>query len=201
MSPGDLRERLRFAELDESQLTQLAGYVDLVMQWNRRINLTATRDPVAFVEEHVADCLDLLPHIPPTARTLLDVGAGAGLPGLILAIARPALAVTLLEPVHKKHAFLQTARRELGLSDRVQAFARRLEDHRGSYDVCVSRATWAIPDWLTRATPYAASGGTILAMEGKDQHPLPPNAVRQPIARRPKTRSIIVLDVPRETPT
>lgn len=201
MSPADLRDRLRFADLDDAQLTQLVAYVDLVMQWNRRINLTATRDPAAFVEEHVADCLDLLPHIPSAARTLLDVGAGAGLPGLVLAIARPTLTVTLLEPVHKKHAFLQTARRELELTDRVEAYARRLEDHQGTYDVCVSRATWAIPDWLARAAPYVVPGGTILAMEGKDQHPLPPNAVRHPIPRSTKTRAIIVLPVPRGTRT
>jgi 16S rRNA (guanine527-N7)-methyltransferase len=172
--------------------THLYRFVDHLLAWNRRINLTAARTADG-VREHVEDSLAVVPHIPADAVRLLDVGSGGGFPGLVVAIVRPALSVTLLEPVHKKRAFLASAARELGLGN-VDARAERLEDHSGrDYDVAVSRATWAVPDWLERAEPFVRPGGVILAMEGREQHALPAGAVRHPYALGDRTRAVIVL--------
>ncbi len=171
----------------------LDRFVELLLEWNRRINLTAARSGDEIRDQHVADSLAVVPHIPDDAERLLDVGSGAGFPGLIIAMARPTLAVTLLEPVHKKRAFLVTAARELGLS-RVDARAERLENHTGrDYDVATSRATWPLPEWLDRARPLVKPGGLIIAMEGRDQHTLPEGATRHPYALGDRTRAIVTL--------
>jgi 16S rRNA (guanine527-N7)-methyltransferase len=167
-------------------------YAELLLVWNRKINLTAARTKPEILDQHVADCRAVVGHIPECARRVLDVGSGAGLPGLIIAIARPEVSVVLLEPVQKNRAFLSTAARELGLG-RVEARAERLADHAGrDYDVAVSRATWSVPEWLERAAPFVKTGGRILAMEGREQHALPAGATRHPYELGDKTRAIIV---------
>jgi len=171
----------------------LDRYVELLLTWNRKINLTAARTVDEIRRDHIEDCRAVLRHIPPDSKRLLDVGAGGGFPGIVLAIERPALAVTLLEPVQKKRAFLATAARELGLVH-VRALAQRLEDHpERDYDVAVSRATWPVPDWLERAQPFVRVGGTVLAMEGRERYELPAGASRHPYSHGDKTRAIIVL--------
>src|SRR5438046_1002884 len=98
--------------LDDVTLGRLGRYFDLLLQWNRRINLTAITEPAQVIDRHFLDSLALLALAGETS-TLVDVGAGAGFPGAVLAIARPGLAVTCVESVHKKVAFLQTLRGEL----------------------------------------------------------------------------------------
>jgi 16S rRNA (guanine527-N7)-methyltransferase len=111
----------------------------------------------------------------------------------VIAIERPDVSVVLLEPTHKKHAFLVTAARELGLGN-ATPLAERLEDHAGrDYDVAVSRATWPVPEWLARAAPYVRSGGIILAMEGREESPLVPGATRHRADRGSRTRAVIEL--------
>lgn len=169
--------------LDPGVLDGLAAYLELLSKWNARINLSGSREPEALAG-HVLDCLGVVPHVPADAKRLVDVGSGAGLPGAILAIARPGLAVTALEPVHKKHAFLAAVRRELGVNN-LQAFAERVEVHREAagfvgYDVAVSRATFAVPEWLVCGRTLVRAGGVVLAMEGSEQHALPAGATRHP---------------------
>jgi 16S rRNA (guanine527-N7)-methyltransferase len=169
--------------LDPGVLDGLAAYLELLSKWNARINLSGSREPEALAG-HVLDCLGVVPHVPADAKRLVDVGSGAGLPGAILAIVRPALAVTALEPVHKKHAFLAAVRRELGVNN-LQAFAERVEAHREAagfvvYDVAVSRATFALPEWLACGRTLVRAGGVVLAMEGSEQHALPAGATRHP---------------------
>lgn len=164
-------------------LDGLAAYLELLSKWNARINLSGSREPEALAG-HVLDCLGVVPHVPAGAKRLVDVGSGAGLPGAILAIARPGLTVTALEPVHKKHAFLAAVRRELGVNN-LQAFAERVEVHREAagfvgYDVAVSRATFAVPEWLACGRTLVRAGGVVLAMEGSEQHTLPAGATRHP---------------------
>jgi len=169
----------------------LDQYVVLLLQWNRRINLTAARSVDDIWAHHVEDSLAVVPHVPADAQRLLDVGSGGGFPGLVIAIARPDLSVTLLEPVHKKRAFLATAARELGLST-VDALAERLEAHAGrSYDVATSRATWPVGEWIDRARAFVKPGGLIIAMEGRDQHALPDGATRSPYVLGDRTRSVV----------
>src|SRR5439155_16859427 len=93
--------------LDDAAAGKLERYLALLVQWNQRINLTAIVEPDAVVDRHFLDSLALAPLVG-DARTLLDVGSGAGFPGVVLAIARPALRVTCVESIQKKVAFLQT---------------------------------------------------------------------------------------------
>jgi 16S rRNA (guanine527-N7)-methyltransferase len=178
-------------------LALLNNYVDLLMFWNRRINLTGTRDEDGIIRQHVSDALALLAHLPSTSQplSLVDVGSGGGLPGLIVALVREDIAVTLLEPIHKKHAFLATAARELHL-DQVRPLAERLDVHLRRpdfrpYDVAVSRATWPLPEWLARAVALVRAGGLVLGMEGQEEHALPEGASRHPYPLEGSTRAII----------
>lgn len=167
--------------LSVSEISMLSSYLELLSRWNRRINLSGSREPGALAG-HVLDCLALLPYIPERAGRAVDVGSGAGLPGAVVAAIRPALQVTALEPVHKKHAFLATVRRELGLEN-LHPLPQRVESHRQApgfspYDVAMSRATFSLPDWLACGRSLVHDHGAVLGMEGAEQHPLPAGAVR-----------------------
>jgi 16S rRNA (guanine527-N7)-methyltransferase len=167
--------------LEHREVEALSGYLELLERWNRKINLSGSREPEALAG-HVLDCLALVPHLDAGAGRLVDVGSGAGLPGAVLAVVCPALAVTALEPVHKKHAFLATIRRELGLAN-FHPLAQRVEAHRGAagfapYDVAVSRATFALPEWLEIGASLVHESGLVLAMEGSEQNKLPAGASR-----------------------
>jgi 16S rRNA (guanine527-N7)-methyltransferase len=179
--------------LDDALVAKLSRYAELLVFWNRKVNLTAIRDPVDIIERHFVDSLSLLPFIPSSARSLADLGSGGGFPGAVLALARPALAVDLVESVHKKAAFLEALRRELPLPN-VHVHARRAEDWSATLtappDVLVSRAVWDLPDWLAFAATIAPTA-LILGMEAADQHPLPPGAHRHPIPHPSGRRSVI----------
>ena len=136
----------------------------------------------------------MLPHLG-DATTIIDVGSGAGIPGAIIAIARPTLSVTALEPAHKKHAFLAAVRRELHL-DHFHPRCERDDQHRARedfhpYDLAISRAAFSLPDWLHRGATLIENHGRVLAMEGRDQHPLPPGATRHPYKLANRHRAII----------
>jgi 16S rRNA (guanine527-N7)-methyltransferase len=181
--------------LSDEHAGQLADFLALLERWNARINLTGTRDRDELIDNHIVDSLALLPHLPDDARTLLDVGAGGGLPSVVVAVMRPALEVTALEPVHKKHAFLATARRELGLA-RYRPLAERLEEHLARpevapYDVAVSRATFALEEWLARGAAAVRPGGIVLGMEGAREAALPAGARRLPYELGGRTRAVV----------
>jgi 16S rRNA (guanine527-N7)-methyltransferase len=110
--------------LDEAALTRLDRYVELVFKWQRLANLTGAADEVAFINDHVADCLAILPFIDDAA--LADIGSGAGLPGLVIASARPALEIALVEPRAKRARFLQQCAIALDLP-RVRVINLRVE--------------------------------------------------------------------------
>jgi 16S rRNA (guanine527-N7)-methyltransferase len=169
--------------LDQTALDKLARYLDLLVHWNRRINLTAVVEPEAIVDRHFLDSLAIAPLLD-RATTLLDVGSGAGFPGAVLAVARPALRVTCVESVQKKVAFLQTLRREI--APNLEARAIRLEQFSSGvgFDAVVSRATWDPAEWVVRGAPHVAPGGILIAMQTLEQ-PEPPApagfTVRSPI--------------------
>lgn len=152
--------------LPEGAIDRLAQYLRLLEKWNRVHNLTAIREPGQMVTLHVLDSLSVLPYLE-KARTLVDVGTGAGLPGIPLAIARPDLHVTLLDSSHKKATFLEQARVELGLGNIAVACERVERWHpQATFDAVVSRAFAELADFVQGARHLVGPGGTMLAMKG-----------------------------------
>lgn len=152
---------------------RLAHYLQLLGKWNRIYNLTAIRDPQKMVTHHLLDALWVLPACDRQLQALaapriLDVGSGAGLPGIPLAVARPGWRVTMLEPVGKKAAFIRQAIAELGLSN-AEVFASRVEafDPAQRFDLVTSRAFADLGAFVACARPHLVDGGTMLAMTGR----------------------------------
>jgi 16S rRNA (guanine527-N7)-methyltransferase len=145
---------------------QLLDYVALVQKWNKVYNLTAVRDSDKMLTHHLLDSLAVVPHVA-AARTLLDVGSGAGLPGIPLALALPEAHVTLLDSNHKKCAFLNQAVIELALAN-VRVVCDRVENItlNQQFTVVISRAFSDLPRFSQRAGRLVAPGGALLAMKG-----------------------------------
>ena len=147
---------------------QLLAYVDLLMKWNRTYNLTAIRDPLEMVSRHLLDSLAVLTHLPMTdGAALADVGSGAGLPGIPLAIARGAWRVTLNDSRQKKAAFLRQAAIELGLRN-VEVHEGRVESWRPAarFAVVISRAFADLGEFISKCRHLVARGGCLAAMKG-----------------------------------
>jgi 16S rRNA (guanine527-N7)-methyltransferase len=145
---------------------KLIAYLRLIEKWNRVHNLTAVREPEQMVVLHLLDSLTVLPHVA-DKHTLLDVGTGAGLPGIPLAIARPDMQVTLLDSNHKKTTFLTQAKAELGLAN-IHVVSERVEAWQPAslFDAIVSRAFSELSDFVTQARHLVLPGGVMLAMKG-----------------------------------
>ena len=152
--------------LPERTEERLLAYLALMSKWNRTYNLTAVRDEAGMVTHHLLDSLAVLPHLG-AAATLADVGSGAGLPGLPLAIARPALKLTSIEANHKKSAFQQQAKIELGLAN-VSIHCGRVEVLKPAtpFDAVVSRAFSDLAEFVRLAGRLVRAGGRLLAMKG-----------------------------------
>lgn len=167
-----LQEGLAALGLELSAATQsmLLRYVALLKKWNATYNLTAIRDEKDMVTQHLLDSLSLLPALENSAlvtRRWADVGSGAGLPGIPLAIARPDFDMTLVEAVEKKSAFQRQAKIELGLTN-VAIHGGRVEDMAGgSFDAVVSRAFSDLADFIRLAGHLPAPGGRLYAMKGQ----------------------------------
>jgi 16S rRNA (guanine527-N7)-methyltransferase len=148
---------------------RLLRYLELLGKWNRTYNLTAIRDPLEMVSHHLLDSLVVLPHlpIPPNAATLADVGSGAGLPGIPLAIARPQWQVTLNDSNQKKTAFLRQAAIELGLRN-VAVHEGRVEAWQPAerFAVVISRAFAELADFISACRHLVVDGGALAAMKG-----------------------------------
>lgn len=151
---------------DEAQAA-LLDYLELMAKWNRAYNLTAIRDPLEMVDKHLLDSLSLLPHV--ANAPLLDVGAGAGLPGLVLAIVRPELEVTTVDAVAKKVRFMEHTIRSLRLTN-ARALHARIESIEGHYPQITSRAFASLADFLGLTRHLLAPGGRWLAMKGQIPH-------------------------------
>lgn len=165
LEDGALRLGLK---LSAETLTGLEGWADELLKWNAKVNLTAITDPAQVVEKHLLDSLAVLPEVA-GATSLLDLGAGAGLPGLPLALAQPDLAVTLVDAVNKKVAFLKHVAARLGLVPRVRALHLRAagrpdQEGVGRAEVVIARALMDVESWVPFALPYLADGGRLVAM-------------------------------------
>ena len=165
MGSPELRERLsRSGVEDGAARVAILGWLELLVTWNAKIDLTAARTDDELVDLMVADALALAPRLPPKAR-VVDVGSGAGAPGLAIALLRPDLVVTLCEPLAKRAAFLRTV---LGTLGRVDVGLRRTcgEDlPAGVWDVAVSRATLPPAAWLALGERLAGDTWVLLAKE------------------------------------
>lgn len=160
-------------ELTPQQLDQLARYLAMVLDENRTTNLTAVREEDAAWRRLIIDSLTVLPgldELEPGSR-VIDVGSGAGLPGMPVAIARPNLHVTMLESTGKKAAFIRRAIDALGLTNAAVLHERaeiagQSPEYREAYDACINRAVGPMNVLLEFALPLVGVGGRVLAMKG-----------------------------------
>lgn len=171
--------------LDMSARQRLLDYLGLIGRWNRVVNLTAIRDPQAMLTQHVLDSVAVLPALRRHAEAapsqkglagdaaapglrILDVGSGAGLPGVVLSIAEPGWTVTCVDAVAKKASFIRQAAVELDLPN-LRAVHARVEDlpAASGFDVITSRAFASLADFATLTAHLLAPGGCWMAMKGR----------------------------------
>lgn len=164
------------ASIEPGARASLVTWLERLEEWNARIDLTAARGREELVDLMLADALVLAPRLPRDAR-VIDVGTGAGAPGLALAVLRPDVRVTLSEPLGKRAAFLRTA---LGAMERADVTIERkrgeLLGGRRAWDVAVSRATLAPQPWLDLGVTLAAPGGSVWVLLAKETAPAHPRA-------------------------
>lgn len=158
--------------LNDTQIAQLLGYHALIQKWNKVYNLTAIRDPAEMLTHHLLDSLaivaPLLRQTAGVAKNMLDVGAGAGLPGVVVAICCPQISVTCVDAVAKKMAFVQQVATELKLPN-LKALHARVETLTHKYDIITSRAFATLLDFVTGSRAALKSDtGVWLAMKAKD---------------------------------
>jgi 16S rRNA (guanine527-N7)-methyltransferase len=162
--------------LDDPTREHLGIWFERLQQWNERIDLTAARSEDELVDLMLADALFLAPRLTTGAR-VVDVGTGAGAPGLGLALLRPDLRVTLVEPLGKRAAFLRTVVGEVGRADvAIERVRGEAFEGRRAWDVAVSRATLAPMAWLDLAVTLAGPGGSAWVLLARDEAPAHPRA-------------------------
>ncbi len=158
------------ASLTPAQLAQVSAYLDLLLRWNARINLTAVRDPESIVTRHFGESFFAARQFFPAGAGLraIDLGSGAGFPGLPLKIFAPGLALTLIESSQKKAAFLKEAVRTLALTG-IDVFAGRAEDFAATADLVTLRAVERYERALDTAARLVAPGGRLALLIGSPQ--------------------------------
>lgn len=188
---NDLATGLQALSCDASpeQLRQLIRYLELLQKWNAVYNLTAIREPAQMVTHHVLDSLAVLPYL--RGPRVADVGSGAGLPGIPVAIMRPNWDVDLVESNQKKCAFLQQAVIELNLPHTAVRAQRAESLHDQRYDDVVSRAFAELATFAARAGGLCKAGGQLLAMKG-----VYPEAELRELPAGFRVRGIQALQVP-----
>lgn len=149
--------------ISNQQAEQLTVYLDLLMRWNARTNLTAIRDPLTIVQRHFADSLFCASHIPLEARLVLDFGSGGGFPGIPAAIMRPDLSMTLAESQSKKSAFLREAVRAVAIEAEVWSHRVELMPTERQFDCITLRAVDQMISACATAASRLAEDGTLLA--------------------------------------
>lgn len=153
-------------DLSGAQIDKMIAYLALLSKWNSVYNLTAIRDPKEMVKQHLLDSLSAAPAFK-DAKNILDVGAGGGLPGMMLAIAYPDTRISMIDTVSKKTAFLTQAKTELGLSN-VTVYTGRVESLqvKEKFDVITSRAFSELCNFINWSGHLLADGGQFIAMKG-----------------------------------
>jgi 16S rRNA (guanine527-N7)-methyltransferase len=153
--------------LSDQMIDQLMAYLNLIEKWNRVYNLTAIRERDEMVKLHFLDSLSILNYV--EMEHVLDVGSGAGFPGIVLAITKPELKVTVMDSVNKKTTFMQQVKSELSLSN-LNVVNARVEDYQPTilFDGVISRAFSSIQNMLSMTQHTLKKNGTWLAMKSKD---------------------------------
>lgn len=158
-------------DLSGEKIAKLMDYLALLFKWNAVYNLTSLRDPMQMVTHHLLDSLAAVPAFA-DAQHVLDVGAGGGLPGMVLAICRPDMKVAMIDTVHKKTAFLTQVKAELGLTN-VTVYTKRVEQLEvkpggapQAFDVITSRAFADLSDFVNWSGHLLADGGQFIALKG-----------------------------------
>lgn len=157
--------------MTQTQLTQLLWYLDGLLLWNKAYNLTAINHPTEALIKHIFDCMAIVPDLPFNTQSnikLLDVGTGAGLPSVILAILKPDWQIDALDSNGKKIRFIRQMVSELNIKN-LTPFATRIEQHHltNHYDVVTSRAFASLLDFVNLTHPYLNQVGMLYAMKGK----------------------------------
>ena len=160
-------------ELSQSQLEKFDLYKKLLLEWNEKMNLTAITDDEGIAIKHFADSISVLPLIENKNASLIDVGTGAGFPGLPLKIAHDGFKVTLLDSLNKRINFLEEVKKELGIIN-LECIHSRAEDGgrnadlREKFDYCVSRAVARLSVLSEYCMPFVAVGGYFISLKGPD---------------------------------
>ena len=199
---------------DDTAVERFSLYYELLIDWNSRMNLTAITLPEEVAQKHFLDSLSALPYLPESCR-VLDVGTGAGFPGIPLLIMRPDLRLTLLDSLQKRITFLKTALSELGL--RAECLHARAEDlarfpeHRGSYDVTLTRAVSSLSVLLELTIPFLKIGGKSICYKGdasgemesakKALHLLHADCRVEDVSKDYGTRTLIICEKLSSTPS
>ena len=173
--------------LDDKKIKKLNLYGNLLIEWNEKINLTAITEPEDVLIKHFYDCILFFKHNEvPVGATLIDVGTGAGFPGLVLKIVREDLKVTLLDSLNKRITFLKDVIEKCDLSN-IEAIHSRAEEGgknplcREKYDIACARAVANMPVLMEYCTPFVKVGGRFIAMKGpsaNDEVALCDNAIK-----------------------
>jgi len=156
--------------LPEATVSQFAIFIEEIQRWSKIADLLSQTDPETLIGKHILDSLALLPWIAAGSRAL-DLGSGAGFPGLPLAIVNPGISVTLIEARRKRAHFLKESIRKLGLRN-AKAYEGKAEhlsqerDLQAAFDLVTTRATWNISLFLTLASPFLRPDGIAMAMKG-----------------------------------
>jgi len=179
-------------DVTPEQQTKLMAYLQLMHKWNAVYNLTSLRDPMQMVTHHLLDSLAAVPAFK-DARNVLDVGAGGGLPGIVLAITRPDMQVAMIDTVHKKTAFLTQVKAELGLTN-VTVHTMKVQDLEVSdkFDVITSRAFADLSDFVNWSGHLLQEGGQFIALKG-----VAPSEERERLPQDWKVSGLQPLEVPR----
>ena len=174
-------------ELTDDVKQKLNAYGNLLLEWNEKINLTAITEPRDGLYKHFYDCILFFKHNEvPQGASIIDVGTGAGFPGLVLKIVREDLKVTLLDSLNKRITFLKDVIEKCELKD-IEAIHSRAEEggknplYREKYDIACARAVANMPVLMEYCTPFVKVGGRFIAMKGpsaKDEVALCDNAIK-----------------------
>lgn len=162
--------RILGSQLSSKELVCFSLYLEEIARWSKMADLVSQTDPETIIRKHILDSLAILPLLPPATR-LLDLGSGAGFPGLVLAILCPSLQVFLLEARRKRANFLKEAARRIRLAN-VAVYEGRAEilceeeALKASFDVVITRATWNLEDFLRFAEPFLVHDGLAVALKG-----------------------------------
>lgn len=160
-------------ELSEKALNDFETYKKLLLEWNEKMNLTAITDEEGIAIKHFADSISVLPLIDKKNVSMIDVGTGAGFPGIPIKIARKDIKVTLLDSLNKRINFLEEVKKELKFEN-VQCVHSRAEDggrnplYREKFDLCVSRAVARLNVLCEYCMPFVAVGGYFISLKGPD---------------------------------